>query len=319
LIIINLERRSNMGLQTNKELLNLAKKGGYAVGAFNINNLEVLQAIVSAGEAEKSPAIIAVSEGAIQYAGLAYIVSMVRTAAERASIPLSLHLDHGQDIKTIQSCIENGFTSVMIDGSHLEFQENIAITKEVVKMAVKKAISVEAELGRLKGIEDKVSVSEREVFLTDPQAAEDFVKKTEVDALAIAIGTSHGAYKFKGEVKLDFERLREIAKKVDIPLVLHGASGVPLSVLEKAERFGAKLPGAKGIPDEAIQKAIPLGISKINIDTDLRLSFVGAIREVLATKPDEFDPRKILGPGREAIRQTVQSKMRLFGSSGKAI
>ena len=307
-----------MPLRTNKDLLNLAKKGGYAVGAFNINNLEILQAIVSAGEAEKSPAIIAVSEGAIQYAGLPFIVSMARTASDQASIPLSLHLDHGKDFEIIQSCIENGFTSVMIDGSHLEFQENMAITKKVVEMARKKAVSVEAELGRLKGIEDKVSVSEREAFLTDPQAAEEFVKKTEVDALAIAIGTSHGAYKFKGEVKLDFERLKEIARRVDIPIVLHGASGVPHSVLEKAERFGAKLPGAKGIPDDAIQKAISLGIAKINIDTDLRLSFIGAIREVLTNKPEEFDPRKILGPGREAIKQTVQSKMRLFGSSGKA-
>ena len=163
-----------------------------------------------------------------------------------------------------------------------------------------------------------MSVSEREAFLTDPQAAEEFVKKTEVDALAIAIGTSHGAYKFKGEVNLDFERLKEIAQRIDIPLVLHGASGVPQSVLEKAERFGAKLPGAKGIPDDAIRTAVSLGISKINIDTDLRLSFIGAIREVLTNKPEEFDPRKILGPGREAIRQTVQAKMRLFGSSGKA-
>jgi fructose-bisphosphate aldolase class II len=231
---------------------------------------------------------------------------------------LSLHLDHGKDLEIIRSCIENGFTSVMIDGSHLEFQENMAITKKVVEMAKKKAISVEAELGRLKGIEDKVSVSEREAFLTDPQAAEEFVKKTDVDALAIAIGTSHGAYKFKGEVKLDFERLKEIAQRVDIPLVLHGASGVPQAVLERAERFGAKLPGAKGIPDDAIQKAVSLGIAKINIDTDLRLSFIGAIREVLTNKPEEFDPRKILGPGREAIKQTVQSKMRLFGSSGKA-
>jgi fructose-bisphosphate aldolase class II len=205
----------------------------------------------------------------------------------------------------------------MIDGSHLEFQENIAITKKVVEMASPKDVSVEAELGRLKGIEEKVSVSDQEAFLTDPQAAEEFVKKTKVDALAVAIGTSHGAYKFKGEVKLDFERLKEIAQRVDIPLVLHGASGVPKSVLEKAERFGAKLPGAKGIPDEAIQQAIRLGICKINIDTDLRLSFIGALREVLTTKPEEFDPRKILGPGREAIKQTVQSKMRLFGSSGK--
>ena len=307
-----------MPLRTNKELLTLAKKGSYAVGAFNMNNLEILQAIVSAGEAEKSPAIIAVSEGAIQYAGFPFIVSMVRTASDQTSIPLSLHLDHGKDLEMIRSCIENGFTSVMIDGSHLELEENIAITREVVEWAKKKTVSVEAELGRLKGIEDKVSVSEREAFLTDPHAAEKFVKRTGVDALAIAIGTSHGAYKFKGEVKLDFERLKEIARRVDIPLVLHGASGVPQAVLEKAERFGAKLPGAKGIPDDAIQKAVSLGIAKINIDTDLRLSFIGAIREVLANKPEEFDPRKILGPGREAIKQTVQSKMKLFGSSGKA-
>jgi fructose-bisphosphate aldolase class II len=306
-----------MALTTNQELLTQAKKGRYAVGAFNINNLEILQAIVSAGELEKSPVIIAVSEGAIKYAGMPYIVAMVRTASEQTFIPLSLHLDHGTDLEVIRSCVENGFTSVMIDGSHLEFEENVAITKKVVEMAKKKGVSVEAELGRLKGIEEKVSVSEKEAFLTDPQAAEDFVKRTEVHALAVAIGTSHGAYKFKGEVKLDFDRLKEIAKRIDIPLVLHGASGVPSSVLEKAERFGAKLPGAKGIPDEAIQKAVSLGISKINIDTDLRLSFVGALREVLTIKPEEFDPRKILGPGREAIKQTVQSKMKLFGSSGK--
>jgi fructose-bisphosphate aldolase class II len=306
-----------MPLCTNRELLPQAKKGGYAVGAFNINNLEILQAIVSAGEAEKSPAIIAVSEGAIKYAGMAFIVSMVRTVSEQTFIHLSLHLDHGTDLEVIRSCVENGFTSVMIDGSHLEFEGNIATTKRVVEMAKKKGVSVEAELGRLKGIEEKVSVSEKEAFLTDPQAAEEFVRRTEVDALAIAIGTSHGAYKFKGEVKLDFERLKEIAKSIDIPLVLHGASGVPSAVLEKAQQFGAKLPGAKGIPDDAIRKATSLGISKINIDTDLRLSFVGALREVLFTKPEEFDPRKILGPGREAIQHTVQSKMRLFGSSGK--
>ena len=307
-----------MALSTNKKLLNLAKKGGYAVGAFNINNLEILQAIVSAGEAERSPAIIAVSEGAIQYAGLPFIVSMARIASEWASIPLSLHLDHGKDLEVIRSCVEKGFTSVMIDGSHLPFQENIDVTKKVVEMASPRGISVEGELGRLKGIEEKVSVSDQEAFLTDPQAAEEFVKKTGVDSLAVAIGTSHGAYKFKGESKLDFERLAEIGRRVDIPLVLHGASGVPKPILEKAERFGAKLPGAKGIPDEAIQRAISLGICKINIDTDLRLSFVGAIREVLTTKPEEFDPRKIIGPGREAIKRTVQSKMRLFGSSGKA-
>jgi len=307
-----------MPLTTNKELLTLARKGGYAVGAFNTNNLEILQAIVSAGEAERSPAIIAVSEGAIQYAGMPYLISMVRTAAAQTSTPISLHLDHGKNLEVIHSCIENGFTSVMIDGSEFEFEKNIEVTKKVVEMAKRKGVSVEAELGRLKGIEEKISVSEKEASLTDPQAAEDFFKRTGVDALAIAIGTSHGAYKFKGEAKLDFERLKEIAGKVTIPLVLHGASGVPSAVLERAERFGAKLPGAKGIPDEAIKKAIGLGISKINIDTDLRLSFVGALREILTTKPDEFDPRKILGPGREAIKQTVQSKMKLFGSSGKA-
>ncbi|MGQ9638100.1 MAG: class II fructose-1,6-bisphosphate aldolase [Thermodesulfobacteriota bacterium] len=307
-----------MVMKTNRELLNQAKKEGYAVGAFNINNMEILQAIVSAAEAEQSPAILAVSEGAIQYAGLRYIVSMVRTASEEVSVPLSLHLDHGKDLEIIRSSIEGGFTSVMIDGSHLDFKDNISITKKVVEMAKGKGVSVEAELGRLKGIEDKISVSEREAFLTDPNMAEEFVEKTGVDALAIAIGTSHGAYKFKGEPKLDFDRLRVIAERLKIPLVLHGASGVPPQVLERAERFGAKLPGAKGIPDEAIQKAIALGICKINIDTDLRLSFIGAIREILMTKPEEFDPRKILGPGREAIKQTVQAKMRLFGSSGKA-
>ncbi len=308
-----------MGIKTNRELLTHAKKEGYAIGAFNINNMEILQAIISAAEAEKSPVIIAVSEGAIQYAGLRYIVSMVRTASEEVSIPLSLHLDHGKDLEIIRKVMEGGFTSVMIDGSHLDFKENISITKKVVEMAKERGISVEGELGRLKGIEEKVAVSEREAFLTDPGEAEEFVEKTGVDALAVAIGTSHGAYKFKGEPKLDFDRLEAIAKRLEIPLVLHGASGVPQQVLEKAERFGAKLPGAKGIPDEAIQKAIALGICKINIDTDLRLSFIGAIREILMTKPEEFDPRKILGPGREAIRQTVQAKMRLFGSSGKAI
>ncbi len=307
-----------MVMQTNRELLAHAKKEGYAIGAFNINNMEILQAIISAAEAEKSPVIIAVSEGAIQYAGLRYIVSMVRTASEEASIPLSLHLDHGKDLEIIRKVMEGGFTSVMIDGSHLDFEENILITKKVVEMAKGRGISVEGELGRLRGIEEKVAVSEREAFLTDPEEAEEFVEKTGVDALAVAIGTSHGAYKFKGEPKLDFDRLEAIAKRVKIPLVLHGASGVPQQVLEKAERYGAKLPGAKGIPDEAIQKAIASGICKINIDTDLRLSFIGAIREILMTKPEEFDPRKVLGPGREAIRQTVQAKMRLFGSSGKA-
>jgi len=206
-----------MPLQTNKTLLVRAKEGGYAVGAFNINNLEILQAIVSAGEAEKSPAIIAVSEGAIKYAGLRYIISMAQIASDQTSVPLSLHLDHGKDMEMIRSCIETGFTSVMIDGSDRDFDGNITITRKVVELAAPKGVSVEGELGRLKGIEEQISVSDRDAVLTDPQAAEEFVKKTGVDALAVAIGTSHGAYKFKGEAKLDFERLKEIAQRVNVP------------------------------------------------------------------------------------------------------
>jgi fructose-bisphosphate aldolase class II len=230
---------------------------------------------------------------------------------------MSLHLDHGEDFETVSKCIEAGFTSVMIDGSFLGFEENVALTKRVVDRARKFGVSVEAELGRLAGVEEK-TVEERETVLTDPDAAEEFVRRTGVDALAVAIGTSHGAYKFKGEAKLDFERLRLIAKKVDIPLVLHGASSVPAWIIEKATKYGAELSGAKGIPEEHIKKAISLGISKINIDTDLRLAFTATVREVLANSPKEFDPRKILGPAKEAMKEVVRGKMRLFGSSGKA-
>jgi fructose-bisphosphate aldolase class II len=248
---------------------------------------------------------------------LAYLAKIVRTAAENTPVPMSLHLDHGEDFETVSKCIEAGFTSVMIDGSFLGFEENVALTKRVVDHARKFGVSVEAELGRLAGVEEK-TVEERETVLTDPDAAEEFVRRTGVDALAVAIGTSHGAYKFKGEAKLDFERLRLIAKKVDIPLVLHGASSVPAWIIEKATKYGAELSGAKGIPEEHIKKAISLGISKINIDTDLRLAFTATVREVLANSPKEFDPRKILGPAKEAMKEVVRGKMRLFGSSGKA-
>ncbi len=307
-----------MALIAGKELLQKAKKERYAVGAFNINNMEILQAITRAAQEEGSPAIIAVSEGAIRYAGLAYLVTMVVVAAREVDVPLTLHLDHGRDLEVIRSCIENGFTSVMIDGSHLDFEENISITKKVGEMAHAKGISVEGELGRLKGIEDGIDVRQRETFLTDPGAAREFVERTQVDSLAIAIGTSHGAYKFKGEVQLDFQRLREIVDVADVPLVLHGASGVPPAILEKSEKFGARIRGAQGVPDDSIREAINIGISKINIDTDLRLSFLAGIREVLALQPQEFDPRRILGPARRAVEEIVRHKMKLFGSSGRA-
>jgi fructose-bisphosphate aldolase class II len=205
----------------------------------------------------------------------------------------------------------------MIDGSHFEYDENVKVTRKVVDVAHLKGVSVEAELGRLAGVEE-ASVEEKEAILTDPEAAKEFVERTDVDALAVAIGTSHGAYKFKGEPKLDFKRLEEIKEKVKIPLVLHGASSVPPWIIEKATRYGAQLAGAKGIPEESIKQAIELGITKINIDTDLRLAFTATVREVLATAPSQFDPRKILGPAREAMKEVVKGKMRLFGSAGKA-
>jgi fructose-bisphosphate aldolase class II len=304
-------------LVTNKELLIPASQKGYAVGAFNIQNLESLQAVVEAAIEEKSPVIVALTPSSIKYGGLAYLTKIVKTAAESSPIAMSLHLDHGKDFEIISKCIEAGFTSVMIDGSFLKIEENIALTRRVVDLAQPKGVSVEAELGRLAGIEES-TVEEREAVLTDPDAAKEFVEQTNVDALAIAIGTSHGAYKFKGAAKLDFERLKNIREKVKVPLVLHGASSVPKWIIEKATKYGAELAGAKGIPEEHIKKAISLGISKINIDTDLRLAFTATIREVLTTKPKEFDPRKILGPAKEAMKEVVKSKMRLFGSSEKA-
>jgi fructose-bisphosphate aldolase class II len=304
-------------LVTNKEIMSAARTKGYAVGAFNINNLEVLLAVTEATVEENSPVIVAATPSAIKYAGLEYLAAMVKVAANSVSQPMSLHLDHGKDIETVKKCIDAGFTSVMIDASHLNFEENIAVTKKVVALAHPKGVSVEAELGRLAGIEES-TVKERDAVLTDPDAAKEFVKRTGVDALAVAIGTSHGAYKFKGEPKLDFERLKAIREKVDVLLVLHGASSVPKWIIEKATKYGAELAGARGIPEEHIKKAVSLGISKINIDTDLRLAFTGAVREVLATSPAQYDPRKILGPAKEAIKTVVKGKMRLFGSSGEA-
>lgn len=304
-------------LLTNRDLLAPARKNGYAVGAFNINNLEVLLAVTEAATEEKSPAVIALTPGAIKYGGLPYLLNMVKTAAEICPIPLSLHLDHGEEFDTVSKCIATGFTSVMIDGSNLKFEENIALTKRVVDIAHPRGVTVEAELGRLAGVEEK-TVEEKDAVLTDPDSAKEFVDRTKVDVLAVAVGTSHGAYKFKAEPKLDFERLRKISAKIDLPLVLHGASSVPSWILEKAGKYGADLKGAKGISEQHIKKAISLGIAKINIDTDLRLAFTATVREVLANSPKEYDPRKILGPAKEAMKEVVRSKMQLFGSSGKS-
>ena len=304
-------------LVSNRDLLVPATGGKYAVGAFNVNNLEVVLAVAEAAAEERSPAIVAVTPSAIKYGGLAYLSKIVRTAAESSTVPLSLHLDHGEDFETASKCVGAGFTSVMIDGSHLSFEENIVVTKKVVDVAHPKGVSVEAELGRLAGVEEK-TVEEKEAILTDPNVAKEFVDRTGVDALAVAVGTSHGAYKFKAEPKLDFERLKLIRTKVTVPLVLHGASSVPSWIIEKATKYGAQLGGAKGIPEDNIKKAISLGIAKINIDTDLRLAFTAAVREVLANSPKEFDPRKILGPAKEAMKEVVKNKMQLFGSSGKA-
>jgi len=304
-------------LVTSKDLLLSARQRAYAVGTFNVNNLESLLAVVEAAVEEKSPVIVAVTPSAIRYAGLAYLAKIVKTAAESAPVSMSLHLDHGENLETVSECAEAGFTSVMIDGSFLSFEENVALTKRVVDFTHRKGVSVEAELGRLAGVEES-TVEEKEAVLTDPEVTEEFVERTDVDALAVAIGTSHGAYKFKGEAKLDFERLKLIRERVDVPLVLHGASSVPAWITEKAVKYGAELAGAKGIPEDQIKKAISLGITKINIDTDLRLAFTATIREFLANNPREFDPRKILGPAKEAMEDIVKSKMRLFGSSGKA-
>ena len=304
-------------LVTNKDLLVPARQRAYAVGAFNINNLETLLAVSEAAVEEKSPAIVAVTPSAIKYAGLSYVSKIVKTAAELCAVPMSLHLDHGEDFDTVSKCIGAGFTSVMIDGSHLKFEENIALTKRVVDLAHPRGVAVEAELGRLAGVEEK-TVEEKEAILTDPDSAREFVERTGVDALAVAVGTSHGAYKFKAEPRLDFERLKAISDRVHVPLVLHGASSVPAWIIEKASKYGAELGGAKGIPEDHIKKAISMGIAKINIDTDLRLAFTATVREVLANSPKEFDPRKILGPAKEAMKEVVRGKMRLFGSSGRA-
>jgi fructose-bisphosphate aldolase class II len=307
-----------MPLTTNLELQRKAREKGYAVGAFNTSNLEITQAIVEAAEEKRSPVIIETSEKALRYAGDEILGSIIKLLAKKANVPISLHLDHGKDINTIKRCIQLGWTSIMIDASDKPLEENIATTQQIVELAHAKGLSVEAELGTLSGIEDDISINGKKALFTDPEEAELFVKKTKCDVLAVAIGTSHGAYKFKGEPKLYFQRLKEIAQKTDVLLVLHGASSVISPSLEKAKHFGAQIEGAKGIPPEDIKKAISLGITKVNIDTDIRMAFTAGIREIIAKEPDVFDPRKILSFAKDEIKKIVSAKIALFGSAKMA-
>lgn len=282
-------------LVTGKQILEHADQNGYAVGAFNVNNMEIIQAIAEAAGDLKAPVILQASQGAIKYAGVEYITSLVKTTAELVDVPMTLHLDHGTDFEEIMKCIRNGFTSVMIDASKHELEENIRLTKEIVRIAHSVGVSVEAELGKIGGTEDQIVVSEAEATYTDPEEARIFVEETGVDSLAIAVGTAHGVY--KGEPKVDIERIKEIDRVVAVPLVLHGSSGVPYDTLENA---------------------VKAGIRKINIDTDIRASFAGAVKEFVESNPEQIDPRKILKPARARMADTVKEKIKVFGSDGKA-
>ncbi len=307
-------------LVTTKDMFEKSMKEGFAIGAFNVNNMEIIQAIVDAAAEEHSPVILQASSSAIKYARPTYLMKMVEAATIETNIPIAMHLDHGPDFETCKMCIDNGFTSVMIDGSKYSFEENIEITKKVVEYAHSKGVVVEAELGQLAGIEDDVNVSESDAKYTDPEQAKEFVERTGCDSLAIAIGTSHGAYKFKGEAKLRMDILAQIKEKIpNTPIVLHGASTVIPELVETCNKYGGDIPGTKGVPDEILHTASISGVSKINVDTDLRLAFTGEIRKSLAENPSAFDPRKYLTPAREKITEIVEHKMRdVFGSANKA-
>ncbi len=284
-----------MNLVPMADILNKANKEGYAVGGFNINNMEFLQGIIWAAEEMKSPLILQTSEGAIRYIGMDYVISMVEAATKNTTIPVALHLDHGSSFESIMKCIRSGYSSVMIDGSHYPFEENIEITRKVVEAAHSVGVTVEAELGKLGGVEDDVSVDAKDATFTNPDEAEEFVERTGVDALAIAIGTAHGVY--AGEPKLDFDRLDVIKKKIGIPVVLHGASG---------------------IPEADVKKSVSLGVNKVNVNTDFQQAFNSKIRDIFTNDPDVYDPRKFCGPGRDAIKAKVVEKIKFLGSNNKA-
>lgn len=309
-----------MPLVTTKEMFEKSMKEHFAIGAFNVNNMEIIQGIVDAAAEENSPVILQASSSAIKYARIGFLRKMIEAALEENDIPIALHLDHGPDFETCKMCIDHGFSSVMIDGSKYDFEENVALTKKVVEYAHNRGVVVEAELGKLAGIEDEVNVAASDAMFTDPDQAKEFVERTGCDSLAIAIGTSHGAYKFKGEAKLRFDILEKVKEKLpNTPIVLHGASTVIPELVELCNKYGANIPGAKGVPDEMLHEASLRGVSKINVDTDLRLAMTGAIRKALIENPEVFDPRKYMQPARELIKETVQHKIRdVFGSSNKA-
>ena len=309
-----------MPLVTSTELFKKAYEGNYAVGAFNVNNMEIIQGIVDAAKEENAPLILQVSAGARKYAKHIYLMKLIEAAVEDSGLPICLHLDHGEDFEICKSCVDGGFTSVMIDGSKHSFEENIALTKQVVEYAHARGVVVEAVLGRLAGVEDAVKVNAKDASYTDPDQAVEFVERTGVDSLAIAIGTSHGAYKFKGDPSLDFARLEKISALLpNFPLVLHGASTVLPEFVAKCNQFGGKIDGAQGVPEDMLLRAGKLGVCKINIDTDLRLALTAAIREHMALHPADFDPRQYLKPARDAIKGMVQHKIKnVLNCSGKA-
>ncbi len=297
------------------QLLRKAQKGKYAIGHFNINNMEIAQAVVQGALKQRAPVILATSQGALKYAGLDYLFEIAQVASS-AKVPVAFHLDHGTDLDIIRKCIKKGYSSVMFDGSHLPYKKNLQITKKIAQLAHRHGISVEAELGTIGGAEDEIKA--RKIIYTNKDQAKEFVKATGCDALAVAIGTSHGAYKFAGKAALRFDILEEIRKEVKVPLVLHGGSQVPRSFVQMAQKYGAKLHGMRGIAPSQLKRAIKLGITKINSDTDIRIAFDAGVRKVISSQPKEFDPRHILKSARKTMQQVVEHHITLFGSSGKA-
>lgn len=308
-----------MHLVDSREMLK-AYEGGYAIGAFNVNNMEIVQGITEAAKKQNAPLILQVSAGARKYANHTYLIKLIEAAIIETNLPIVLHLDHGDSFELCKSCIDGGFTSVMIDGSHLSFEDNIALTKKVVDYAHPRNVAVEGELGRLAGVEDNVNISDEDAKYTHPGEVEEFVRRTEVDSLAIAIGTSHGAFKFKGEAKLRFDILEEISRILPgFPIVLHGASSIATEYVELINQYGGSISGAKGVPEDILRKAASMAVCKINIDSDLRLAMTAKIREAMNLNPTNFDPRKYLSSAREAIKEIVEHKIvNVLGCNGKA-
>ena len=311
-----------MPLVTSKEMFQKAYEGGYAIGAFNVNNMEIIQGITEGAKELNAPVILQVSAGARKYASHTYLMKLVEAAVIETDLPICLHLDHGDGYDICKSCIDGGFTSVMIDGSHHPYEENVAVTRQVVEYAHDHGVVVEGELGRLEGVEDDVKVAMGQGSYTDPDQVYDFVTRTGVDSLAIAIGTSHGAYKFKPGTKpqLRFDILEEVQKRLPgFPIVLHGASSVIPEFVDKINRYGGNMPDAIGVPEDMLRKAASMAVCKINIDSDLRLAMTASVREHLYNNPDHFDPRQYLKPGREAIKQMVMHKIQcVLGCENKA-